>query len=168
MKINNKKIAQTAILASLAIIFGYVEGLFPLPIPVYGVKVGISNSVILSAIYMLNGGIAFGIMFIKTICSALLFQGFSAFLYSFSGGILSVFVMYILKKTGKFSIIGVSVAGGVMHNIGQLICAGVVLKTINIMYYLPILIICGIVAGVIIGIITKLILKRTEKNITYI
>ena len=79
MKINNKKIAQTAILASLAIIFGYVEGLFPLPIPVYGVKVGISNSVILSAIYMLNGGIAFGIMFIKTICSALLFQGFSAF-----------------------------------------------------------------------------------------
>ena len=168
MKINNKKIAQTAILASLAIIFGYVEGLFPLPIPVYGVKVGISNSVILSAIYMLNGGIAFGIMFIKTICSALLFQGFSAFLYSFSGGILSVFVMYILKKTGKFSMIGVSVAGGVMHNIGQLICAGVVLKTINIMYYLPILIICGIVAGVIIGIITKLILKRTEKNITYI
>ena len=79
MKINNKKIAQTAILASLAIIFGYVEGLFPLPIPVYGVKVGISNSVILSAIYMLNGGIAFGIMFINTICSALLFQGFSAF-----------------------------------------------------------------------------------------
>ena len=98
MRKNNKKIAQTAILAALAIIFGYVEGLFPLPVPIYGVKVGISNSVILSAIYMLNGGVAFGIMFIKTISSALLFQGFSAFLYSFSGGILSVLFMYILKK----------------------------------------------------------------------
>ena len=168
MKINNKRIAQTAILAALAIIFGYVEGLFPLPVPIYGVKVGISNSVILSAIYMLNGGVAFGIMFIKTICSALLFQGYYAFLYSFSGGILSVLFMYILKKSGRFSVIGVSVAGGVMHNIGQLICAGIVLKTINIMYYLPILIICGIIAGVIIGVITNLILKRIENKINYL
>ena len=165
MKIN-KKIAQTAILAALAIIFGYVEGLFPLPVPVYGVKVGISNSVILSAIYMLSGGAAFGIMFIKTICSALLFQGFSAFLYSVSGGIFSTLFMCILKKCKGFRIIGVSVVGGVMHNAGQLICAWLVLKTVNVMYYLPILIICGIIAGAIIGIVTNIILKRIGNNIT--
>ena len=164
---NNKKIAQTAMLAALAIVFGYVESLFPLPVPVYGVKVGISNAVILVAIYMLGNVQAWGIMFIKTLCSALLFQGFSAFLYSVAGGGLSVLFMYILKRSNKFSIIGVSAVGGVMHNVGQLICAGLILETINVMYYLPILIACGIIAGVIIGMITNLILKRIGNKITY-
>jgi len=164
----NKKIAQTALLAALAIVFGYVESLFPLPIPVYGVKVGISNAVILVAIYMLGGYAPWGIMFVKTLCSALLFQGLSAFLYSVSGGILSVLFMYILKKSGKFSIVGVSAVGGVMHNAGQLICAGLVLQTINVMYYLPILIVCGVIAGVIIGIVARLILKRIGDGLTFL
>lgn len=161
----NKEIAKTAILAALAIIFGYIESLFPLPIPVYGVKVGISNGVILAALYMLAPAAAWGIMFIKTICSALLFSGFSAFLYSVSGGILSVIIMQILKKSGKFSVVGVSIAGGAAHNIGQLICASVVLNTINIFYYLPILIICGILSGAVIGIITELIIKRLKNHL---
>ena len=83
---NNKKTAQTALLSALAIIFGYVESLLPLPIPVYGVKIGISNAVILSALYILNVPCAFLIILIKTICSSLLFTGFSAFLYYAAGG----------------------------------------------------------------------------------
>ena len=153
---NNKKIAQTAMLAALAIVFGYVENLFPLPIPVYGAKVGISNAVILGILYMVNIPAAWITMIIKTVCSALLFQGFSAFLYSFAGGVMSVLTMTILKKTEKFSVVGVSIAGGIMHNTGQLICAGLVLKTINIFYYFPILLVFGSVAGVIIGIITRI------------
>lgn len=160
---NNKKIAEIAMLAALAVIFGYVESLFPLPVPIYGVKVGVSNVVTLFAIYMLSAGNVFGIMLIKTICSAFLFQGVSAFLYSVSGGILSVITMYILKRSNKFGVMGVSAAGGVMHNIGQLICAAAVLKSLNVMYYMPILIVCGIISGVIIGIITKLILERIGK-----
>lgn len=157
---NNKKIAKIAIFSTLAIIFGYIESLFPLPIPVYGAKVGISNIVILTSLYLLTTPISWGIMLIKTFLSSLLFSGFSAFLYSVSGGIFSVLIMSILKKTKKFSIIGISIAGGVSHNIGQLIVSAIFLKNINIFYYLPILIIIGIISGSIIGIISNIIIKR--------
>ena len=159
---NNKKIAKIAIFSALATIFGYIESLFPLPIPVYGAKVGISNIVILTSLYLLTTPISFGIMLIKTFVSSLLFSGLSAFLYSVSGGFLSVFTMSILKKTKKFSVIGISIAGGVTHNIGQLIVAAVFLKNINIFYYLPILIIIGIIAGAVIGIISDIIIKRLQ------
>ena len=159
---NNKKIAKIAIFSALATIFGYIESLFPLPIPVYGAKVGISNIVILTSLYLLTTPISFGIMLIKTFVSSLLFSGLSAFLYSVSGGFLSVITMSILKKTKKFSVIGISIAGGVTHNIGQLIVAAVFLKNINIFYYLPILIIIGIIAGAVIGIISDIIIKRLQ------
>ena len=159
---NNKKIAKIAIFSALATIFGYIESLFPLPIPVYGAKVGISNIVILTSLYLLTTPISFGIMLIKTFVSSLLFSGLSAFLYSVSGGFLSVITMSILKKTKKFSVIGISIAGGVTHNIGQLIVAAVFLKNINIFYYLPILIIIGIIAGSVIGIISDIIIKRLQ------
>ena len=157
---NNKKMAISAILAALAIIFGYVESLFPLPVPVYGVKVGISNAVILTALYMAGGSYAWVVMIIKTLCQALLFSGFSPFLYSVSGGVLSVLGMILIKKTGKFGVCGVSVCGGVLHNLGQLLCAGLILKTINIFYYIPVLVIFGVLSGFIIGIVTDIILKR--------
>lgn len=157
---NNKKIAKIAIFSALAIVFGYIESLFPLPIPVYGAKVGISNIVILTSLYILTTPISFGIMLIKTFVSSLLFSGFSAFLYSVSGGFLSVITMSILKKTKKFSVVGISIAGGVTHNIGQLIVAAIFLKNINIFYYLPILIIIGIIAGWVIGFISDIIIKR--------
>ncbi len=159
---NNKKIAKIAIFSTLAIVFGYIESLFPLPIPVYGAKVGISNIVILTSLYILTTPISFGIMLIKTFSSSLLFSGFSAFLYSVSGGFLSVITMSILKKTKKFSVVGISIAGGVTHNIGQLIVAAIFLKNINIFYYLPILIIIGIIAGAVIGIISDIITKRLQ------
>ena len=162
---NNKKTALCAVLAALSIVFGYVESLFPLPVPVYGVKVGISNSVILAAMYMVGGPVPWIVMIIKTLCQALLFSGFSPFLYSVSGGILSVLGMTALKKTGKFGVPGVSVVGGVLHNIGQLLCAGVILKTINIFYYLPVLIISGVVSGFVIGVATDIILKRLKLSI---
>lgn len=158
----NKKTALVAILSSLAIIFGYIENLFPLPIPINGAKVGISNAVILSAIYTLNLPCAWGIMLIKTVCTSLLFSTPVTFLYSFSGGVFSLFIMSLAKKTNKLSIVGTSILGGVFHNLGQLFCAGLLLSSMNTLYYLPVLLLCGIISGLIIGIVTKIVLKNIK------
>ena len=160
---NNKTISKIAVFSAIAIIFGYIESLFPLPLPVYGAKVGISNIVILTSLYILTTPVSWGIMLIKTFVSSLLFSSFSAFLYSVSGGIFSILTMSILKKTKKFSIVGISIAGGVSHNIGQLIVAAIFLKNINIFYYLPFLIIIGTISGGVIGIISQIIIKRFLK-----
>lgn len=157
---NNKKITKIAIFSALSIIFGYIETLFPLPIPVYGAKIGISNIAILTVLYLISAPVSWGIMLIKTFLSSLLFSGFSAFLYSVSGGFFSLLIMSILKKTKLFSVVGISIAGGVFHNIGQLIVAAIFLKNLNIFYYLPILIVIGLISGGIIGIISNIIIKR--------
>lgn len=157
---NNKKITQTAILAALAIVFGYVESLIPLPVPIYGAKVGVSNIVILFSIYKLGALYAFGIMLIKTFCQSLLFSGFGAFLYSFLGGLFSTVVMCLAKRCRKFSMVGVSVIGGVFHNLGQLLAASVMISTLNTLYYLPILAVCGVISGVVIGAVTNIIVRR--------
>lgn len=159
---NSKKITQIAIVSALAIIFGYIENMFPLPLPIYGAKVGISNAAVLSALYVLGIPSALGVILIKTACSSLLFGNLSVFVYSFCGGVLSLLVMAVLKKSRLFGIVGVSAAGGVFHNIGQLVCAIFMLGSINLIYYLPILIICGVIAGVIIGFVVKIILKRLK------
>ena len=159
----NKTLARIALFSSLALIFGYIESLFPMPLPIYGAKVGISNIVILSSLYLLSTPLSWGIMLIKTFTSSLLFSSFSAFLYSVSGGFFSVLIMSILKKTKKFSIIGISIAGGVTHNLGQLVIAAIFLRNLNIFYYLPILVIMGIISGGVIGIISNIIIKRFSK-----
>lgn len=156
----NKKITRTAILAPLAIVFGYIESLIPLPVPIYGAKVGISNIVILFSIYALGAPYAFGIMLIKTLCQSLLFSGLTAFFYSFLGGLFSTAVMCFAKRYMKLGMVGVSVLGGVFHNIGQLTAAGIMISTLNTFYYLPVLAVCGVISGVVIGVVTAIIIKR--------
>lgn len=160
---NNKKIATTAALAALAMIFGYIESLIPLPVPIYGAKIGISNIVILAAIYMLGTPWAIGIMIIKTLCQSLLFSGLTSFIYSFLGGVFSVAVMSLAKRSGKLGVVGTSVLGGVFHNIGQLVAAGIMISTLNTMYYLPILLVCGVISGAVCGVVTAVALKNLEK-----
>lgn len=157
-----KKNAQLAVMSALGICFGYVESLFPLPIPVYGAKLGISNLVVIGALYIFGFPQAFTIMLIKTICTALLFSSPSAFLYSFSGGLISLAVMTVLKKSNRFGTVGVSAAGGAAHNTGQLICAMLILRSAGLIYYLPALLIFGVLSGIVIGILTVLILKRIK------
>lgn len=165
LKMQTKKTAQTALFAALSIIFGYVENLFPLPIPVFGAKLGISNIVILCALYMLGIPYAWGIMFFKTLCSALLFGNFSVFLYSVFGGIVSLFVMSIFRHSRRFGIVGTSAAGGAAHNLGQLLCAMAVMRTEVLLYYLPALLFIGTAAGTVIGLLVQIILKNLHKNI---
>ena len=160
MKTN--KLTLCAILSSVAIILGYVESLFPVPISIPGIKWGLANIIILFALYCTDTKSAFLIMIVKVIASMLLFTSPSAFLYSISGGMLSFFVMLILKKS-NLHIVNVSVGGGIFHNIGQLIMASVVMRTFSVFYYLPVLIISGALGAVVNGILSGIILKRIKR-----
>ena len=159
----SSKITQCAILSALAIVFGYIEMLIPLPVALPGVKWGLGNIVVLVAIYILGKKSAFFIMLIKVITSSLLFSAPSVFIYSLFGGIFSFILMTVLKKY-NFHIITVSIGGGIFHNIGQILCASIMMRTITVFSYLPILVLCGAVSAVVTGICADLIMKRIKKG----
>ena len=111
-----KKIALGGILTALAMIFSYIESLIPIPLPVPGVKLGIANIAIISVLYLLGSGQALLVNLLRITLTAVLFGNFNSFLFSMAGGMLSLLVMVLLKKSGHFSIVGVSVAGGSLFN----------------------------------------------------
>lgn len=157
-----KRTAYFGVLAALAIIFGYIEAIFPFHIGIQGVKLGIANLVIVIVLYKMGNQAAFAVSIVRIVVSGFLFSNAFSILYSIAGSILSLVVMIILKKKGRFSVYGVSVAGGVMHNIGQLLMAALVTQTVSIFYYVPVLLVAGMVAGLVIGILSGEMLKRLE------
>lgn len=157
-----KKMALFGMLVALAFIFSYIEHLIPLPLPT-GVKIGAANIVVLCALYMLGWKEAAAISFVRILLSGFAF-GISTVPYSLAGGLLSLLCMVFLKKSGKFGMTGVSVAGGVCHNVGQTLVAMALLGS-NTAFYFPILFFSGIVAGILIGFISALVLKKIEKHI---
>ncbi len=160
----NRKIAYYGLLVALAFIFSYVESLFPINLGIPGVKLGLANLVVIVSLYLFGIREAAVISFIRIVLSGITFGSPAAMVYSLAGGVLSLLIMVIAKKTNKFSTMGVSVAGGVFHNAGQIIVAMIVLETQSLIYYLPVLIISGLVAGVIIGILAAEIIKRLPKE----
>ena len=150
-----KKIPYYGLFAALAILMGYVEMMFPMPIPIPGVKLGLANVVVIIMMYFMDVKGAFFISLIRVFLSGLLFAGFAGLLYSLVGAMLSFAVMALLKKTDKFSIIGVSLAGGVFHNVGQVAVAAMVVENVKMAYYLPFLLVSGVVTGILIGIVAK-------------
>ena len=158
-----KSITSIGVLCALAIILSYIELLLP---PIYaavpGIKVGLPNIVIIYALYSLSVKKAAAISFIRITISALLFNP-STFIYSLAGAVLSLAVMALLKKSGKFSAIGVSIAGGVMHNLGQILVAIWLLETVEIGYYMFILAISGTLAGVFVGLAATFVINRLKK-----
>ena len=155
----SRKVAQYGLFAALAILMGYVEMLIPLPLLVPGMKLGLANVVIVVVLYYMNAKSAFFISFVRILLSGLLFQGFAGLLYSLAGALLSFAVMTLLKKTGKCSIVGVSIAGGVFHNVGQIIVAALVVENMKMAYYLPFLLVSGVVTGCLIGVVARLCLR---------
>ncbi|MBR4754861.1 MAG: Gx transporter family protein [Lachnospiraceae bacterium] len=160
----NRKIAYYGLLVALAFIFSYVESLFPINLGIPGVKLGLANLVVIVSLYIFGIREAAVISFIRIVLSGITFGSPAAMVYSLAGGVLSLLIMVIARKTNKFSTMGVSVAGGVFHNVGQIIVAMIVLETQSLIYYLPVLIISGLVAGVIIGILAAEIIKRLPKE----
>ncbi|MBQ8836212.1 MAG: Gx transporter family protein [Clostridia bacterium] len=158
-----KRITFIGVISAVAVILSYIEMLLP---PIYsavpGIKVGLPNIVIIVLLYKYGAGSAAAASFIRLIIMALLFNP-STFIYSLAGAALSLTVMALLKKTDKFSTVGVSVAGGVMHNLGQILVAMLLLETAEIGYYMFILAISGTLAGVFIGIAGAFLTERLKK-----
>lgn len=163
---NTKKLCLLGMLIALSILFSYVESLITLIPSIPGFKVGFANISILFCLYKLSAKDAFVVLVLRIILVGFIFTSLSAVIYSLSGGILSFIIMFTLRKTKQFSIFAVSTAGGVAHNIGQLIVAMLVLNTNVIVSYLPLLIVFGSLSGFLMGIISNEINKRilfTEK-----
>ena len=155
-----KKAAYLGVFTALAMIFSYLESFIPIPIGVPGIKLGLANLLIVVALYKIGTREALAISVIRIVLSGFIFSNLFSIIYSLAGGVLSFVVMNFLKKRGTFSIYGVSLAGGVFHNIGQLLIAMIVVETMSIVYYAPALMIAGVVTGLIIGIGANEILKR--------
>lgn len=160
-----KRVTTIGAFAALALILSYVEAIIPFNFGIPGVKLGLANLVVVTGLYFLNWKDVFIISLIRILISGLLFGNGVSLIYSISGGLLSFIMMLIAKKTNTFSVSGVSVVGAVAHNIGQIIAATFVMKTITIIYYLPILMITGVVTGFLLGIVSANILKVLEKQL---
>lgn len=158
-----KKIAYIGLMIALAFVFSYIEFLLPIHIGISGVKLGLANLAIIVCLYTLGDKEAFLLSVIRIVLVGFTFANMSMMMYSLAGGILSFVIMWLAKKTNKLSMTGVSVLGGVFHNVGQILLAMWVLETESLLYYLPVLMVSGIVAGVVIGLLGALIAKRIKK-----
>lgn len=158
-----KRVAYCAMLTALAMIFGYVEALIPFGLGIAGVKLGIANIVIVLALYIIPAYQVFAIQLMRIVLVSFLFGNLSMMIYSLAGGVLSFLVMCILKNVDGFSITGVSIAGGVSHNIGQLIVAVLVVQNLKIAFYFPALMIAGLVTGCLIGMLAYQIRPLLDK-----
>lgn len=155
-----KKIALYGILTSLCLLTGFIETLIPLPVAIPGIKLGLGNIVVLYILYTMGEKDAACISAAKVVLSGFIFGNMAGILYSLCGAALSLFVMIMLKRTKKFSVIGVSVSGGASHNTGQIIAAVIITSWSTVRFYIPFLIISGIITGIIIGILEREIMKR--------
>ena len=161
----SSRIAYAALLTALALIFSYIEAILPFSIGIPGVKLGVANLVIIIALYILDGKYAFTINIIRIFIAGFLFSGVFGIIYSLAGGVLSLALMIVLKRTGVFSIIGISIAGGVMHNAGQLITAALIVSNIKVFIYFPVLLFSGIICGAVIGTVAWIVLRKLPDNL---
>ncbi len=159
-----KQLLVEAMLCALALILSYVESLFPLAVAVPGVKMGLPNLVIVFALYRLGTGSAARISLVRVAVVALLFGNIYSLLYSLAGAACSLLLMVLLRKVPGFHTAGVSVAGAVMHNIAQIGVAMIILGTDKIIYYLPMLLVSGVVTGIVIGLLAAMMIRRIPKR----
>lgn len=152
--------AYFGLFTALALIFSYVETWIPFHIGIPGVKLGLANLVIVIALYKMPIEQVYLLAITRVILAGFMFGNLFSIIYSLAGGILSIIIMWFLKKNDGFSVIGISIAGGVFHNIGQLLIAMFVVESLNLVYYIPVLLIAGLLTGFIIGITANEMLKR--------
>ncbi len=164
MKNTAQKTAFLGLCTALAMVFAYVEAVLP-PIitAVPGIKMGLPNIVIIFLLYRYGWKQAALVSFVRVFAVALLFGNLNSFAYSMAGAVLSLLGMMLLKRLGWLSVVGVSVAGGVLHNVGQILMAIFILQTVEIGYYLIVLAISGTLSGVLIGIVGALMIKRVPE-----
>ena len=154
------KIAYWGVFLALALVCSYVESLIPISFGIPGVKLGLTNIVVILMLYTIGAKDAILISVLRIILAGFMFVNAFSIIYSLAGGILSFVVMLLLKNTGKLKILSISTAGGISHNVGQLIVAALVVENYNILFYVPVLIIAGIITGFLIGLLAGEIVLR--------
>ena len=157
-----KRLTTLGLAVALALILSYVERLLPPLVSVPGVKVGLPNIVILFLLYRYGWKEAGCVSLVRLLLSAALFTGFAAFFYGLAGAILSLTGAALLKRTDRFSPLGVSVAGGVLHNLGQIALAALILDSGYLFAYLPVLLLSGTLAGAVVGLLAGILIRRTD------
>ena len=157
-----KKIAVLALAIALAMILSFVESQIPAFVAIPGVKIGLANIAVVFVLYKLGWKEAVLISLVRVFMVSVLFGTAVSLFYSVAGAVLSLTGMVLLRKTGLFSTVAVSVTGGVLHNVGQSLMACLLLETNVIVYYLPFLILSGVIAGVVIGVVAAIMVKRVQ------
>lgn len=166
---NNRKetpavtVAWGAMVTALALIFSYVESLIPINFGIPGIKLGLANLAIVIAFVLLGGKKAYVISVIRILLAGFLFGNLMSISYSLAGGVLSLAIMLLMYYKFGMSLLSVSIAGGIAHNIGQLLVAMAVVENLNLIYYAPALLISGALTGLVIGILSKMILPVIKK-----
>lgn len=153
-------LARRGLLIALAMVLSWVEAQIPAFFPVPGMKLGLTNLVVVTALYALGWADALTLNLVRIILTGITFGNLFAMLYSLAGGLLSFLAMILLKRSGRFGMVTISIAGGVFHNVGQILVAMVVLESSYVFYYLPVLWLSGLGAGAVIGVLCALVLKR--------
>lgn len=165
MKKKSSRVAFLGLCTALALILAYVEVLLqPLFPSVPGIKMGLPNVIIIFLLYRRGIGSALGVSLTRIILVSILFGNVMALFYSLSGAALSLLVMVLLKRAGFMSVVGVSVAGGVSHNVGQILAAMFLLQTAELGYYLAVLTVTGTVAGILVGLCGAVLIEKIPQN----
>ncbi len=154
--------AYYGLLIALAFVFSYIESLIPISIGIPGVKLGLANLVSVITLYTLGWKAAAAVSLVRVILTGFTFGNLSMMMYSLAGASLSLLVMILCRRLDLFDMTGVSIAGGVAHNIGQIAVAALVLESSALFYYLPVLLISGTAAGAVIGLLGGLIVRRVR------
>ena len=158
-----QRVAAYGMLIGLACIFSYVEAMIPLPIPVPGVKLGLANLVIIVGLYTIGIKGTVAVSLIRIVFVGFTFGNASSMIYGLAGGMVSLLLMILFQKLNWFSQVGVSIIGGIGHNIGQLSVAALITQTAGVFYYLPFLMAAVVVAGALIGLLGGLVTERVQK-----
>ena len=158
-----KKVAFIGVFVALALVCSYVESLIPFYFGIPGMKLGLTNIVIVILLYCMGTKEAYGVSVLRVLLAGFLFGNLFSIIYSLAGAMLSLTVMFLLKKTQTCKLVTVSTVGGICHNIGQLIVAALVVENFNIFYYMPFLLLAGFVTGLLIGIIAQEVTIRIRR-----
>ena len=152
---------------ALALICSYVESLIPISFGIPGVKLGLTNIVVVLMLYCIGAKEVLAVSVCRIVLAGFLFGNLFSILYSLAGGLLSFLIMWAVKRTGKLGILPVSVCGGIFHNIGQLAVAALVVENYNVFYYLPVLLLAGAATGLAIGVVAQELIIRIGDRMNF-
>lgn len=164
-RMSTRKLVLLALFSAVALVFSYFESLIPIHFAVPGIKLGLANVVSIVVLYCMGFPEALLVSVVRIILSAILFGNISIMLYSLAGALMSLVMMWLVSKLHFFTATGISICGGVAHNMGQIVIAMLFIKNQNIMMYAPVLIVSGVITGIAVGIVASFLLKTAGRQL---